>query len=268
MDIYGKLNNEIVKKEYAGSTTDTAKTNINNTSDTISVDVKKVPHKLYVDYEDDRIPNEVFDGSEDVTLVIPELGSVISLESRMNTAEQNISTLQGNVTTLNNKEAELERGLSNEITARTNADTNIENNAKNIKIKDNGNGSFDFTNYQNQTITIQSGYPADNDTIKVIDNKLTAQAIKDSTGTITPQNIRDIDNRIHVASMQQMGMVYSWKDNNGKVYISLTDPMEVNYDTEPGPNNSVIYNFSTYNYQVETLPNGSLAYSFIIEENN
>ena len=45
MDLYGKLNNEVALKNYKGASTNTSTTTIDS-SNIISVDVKKVPNKL------------------------------------------------------------------------------------------------------------------------------------------------------------------------------------------------------------------------------
>lgn len=62
--IYGKLNKEVILKEYAGSTTSSAKTTVNNAASTISVDVIRVPHKLTIKEAQEQFTN--FDGSSDV----------------------------------------------------------------------------------------------------------------------------------------------------------------------------------------------------------
>lgn len=62
--IYGKLNQSEILKEYEGKETDTANTITNNTSNIISVDVKKVPNKLKI--FDKKYPLSLveFDGSK------------------------------------------------------------------------------------------------------------------------------------------------------------------------------------------------------------
>ena len=62
--IYGKLNKEIILKEYTGSITSSAKTTVNNAASTISVDVIRVPHKLTIKEAQEQFTN--FDGSSDV----------------------------------------------------------------------------------------------------------------------------------------------------------------------------------------------------------
>lgn len=62
--IYGKLNKEVILKEYTGSITSSAKTTVNNAASTISVDVIRVPHKLTIKEAQEQFTN--FDGSSDV----------------------------------------------------------------------------------------------------------------------------------------------------------------------------------------------------------
>ena len=44
--IYGKLNKEVEFVKYKGATTQPSTTNVDNTNNSISVDVIKVPHRL------------------------------------------------------------------------------------------------------------------------------------------------------------------------------------------------------------------------------
>lgn len=62
--IYGKLNKEVILKEYTGNTTSSAKTTVNNAASIISVDVIRVPHKLTIKEAQEQFTN--FDGSSDV----------------------------------------------------------------------------------------------------------------------------------------------------------------------------------------------------------
>lgn len=62
--IYGKLNKNEILQEYIGKDTATAVTNVNNNTNQISVDVKKVPHKLSLKEAESLFVN--FDGSQDV----------------------------------------------------------------------------------------------------------------------------------------------------------------------------------------------------------
>lgn len=63
--IYGKLNQSEILKEYESTNTDTANTIVDNTNNTISVDVKKVPNALIIkdDRDGDNYLLRVFDGS-------------------------------------------------------------------------------------------------------------------------------------------------------------------------------------------------------------
>jgi len=284
MDIYGKLNNETVKKEYVGSTTDTAKVKVDNQSNTISAEVHKVPNKLKIDYWDKEngYVDIEYDGSEEVSVHIPQISDVNQLLSRMDDAEQDIDNLQSDVTDLKDKDTTIENDLTQEIINRQEADRSIENNAKNINIQDNSDGTFTFTNYENQETVIQSGYPADEDTIQVENNKLTlkkvyvnsdtlegkgteneplnAVGIKDSTGIITPEDVRLIDSKIRIASKQQMGMVYGWVDSDNHAHISLNNPNDVIVNTSTAPNGSLEYEINTYNYISNILSDGSIEY--------
>lgn len=105
MDIYGKLNNETVKKEYVGSTTDTAKVKVDNQSNVVSAEVYKVPNKLIIDYWDKEngYVDVEYDGSGEVKVHIPQISDVNQLLSRMDDAEQDIDSLESNLNTLNNQ---------------------------------------------------------------------------------------------------------------------------------------------------------------------
>ena len=260
MDIYGKLNNETVKKEYVGSTTDTAKVKVDNQTNVISAEVHKVPNKLKIDYWDKEngYVDIEYDGSKEVSVHIPQISDVNQLLSRMDDAEQDIDVLQGDVSDLKDKDITIENGLGQEIINRQEADRSIEDNAKNINIQDNNDGTFTFTNYENQETVIQSGYPADEDTIQVIDGELTAVAIKDEISKITPEVVRNIDSKIRIASKQQMGMVYAWKSNDGTIYISLENPNDVVVEETTAPDGSLEYEVNTFNYTSEVAPDGSL----------
>lgn len=70
--IYGKLNFEVKKVEYKGTTTETTKTTVvtSGEANEISVDVLKVPNALTVidNFDESEV---VFDGSSDKTITIP-----------------------------------------------------------------------------------------------------------------------------------------------------------------------------------------------------
>lgn len=264
MDIYGKLNNEVVKKEYAGSTTDTAKTIVDNTSNVIKTEVLKTPGQLIVDLR--AIPGEedfVWDGSETKTLHIPGLPDVEDLEQRMDTAEGNITALQGNVTDLQNKDIELENAterledlIDTEQQSRQNADSilqdninTVEANAQKIQLEEEidsetgeKTGRLEFYEYGSDNVTryIQGGFQPDNKTIELNSERKLAGK---------------------VSSKLNLGMVYAWVNQNGKAYISLTDPEEVVVNVETLPDGSEAYDIETYNYSVQLLPNGSSEYN-------
>lgn len=66
--IYGKLNQSEILKEYEGKETDTSKVIVDNTGNTISSEVKKVPHKLTILDKKNPLIDFEYDGSEDKTL--------------------------------------------------------------------------------------------------------------------------------------------------------------------------------------------------------
>lgn len=70
MDLYGKLNNEIIQKEYFGKSTSTTVTKVDNITQIISTEVNKVPNSLTLKINDD---NYVFDGSTQVSAQINTL---------------------------------------------------------------------------------------------------------------------------------------------------------------------------------------------------
>ena len=214
MDLYGKLNNEVIKKEYAGSTTDTAKTIVDNTSNVIKTEVKRVPGKLTIDIEDTDI-DYIYDGSEDVPVKIPTVGTVSRLEQRVNELDAEINGKISNLSGIVSDQGQTINNLSNQVT---------------------------------QLNSI------------VAENTQDITALNTSVSSLE-ENISEIDSKIVVASKQQMGMVYAWVDQNGKAYISLTDPEKVIVNIETLPDGSEAYDIETYNYSVQLLPNGSLEYN-------
>lgn len=210
MDLYGKLNNEIIKKEYAGSTTDTAKTIVDNTSNVIKTEVKRVPGKLTIDIEDTDI-DYIYDGSEDVPVKIPTVGTVSRIEQKVNELDTEISDLSDTVT----------------------------------------NQGQSINNLNNQVTQLNSIVAENTQDITALNTKASS----------LEENVSEIGSKIVVASKQQMGMVYAWVDQNGKAYISLTDPEQVIVNIETLPNGSEGYDIETYNYSVQLLSNGSLEYN-------
>ena len=125
MDIYGKLNNETIKKEYASIETDTAKVTINNDSDTLKVDVKKVPGKLIIDEYGKSEIDKIFDGSKDVIIKLPTPESIDALDNKI---DQEI----GRAT---NKENELNTKIEDEIRTRGEQDTVLTDNINGLNTK-------------------------------------------------------------------------------------------------------------------------------------
>lgn len=92
IDIYGKLNNETVKKEYSGGKSDTANVIVNNGTNTITAEVKKVPGKLTIDYyEDGELRDFVYDGSKDEEIHIPQVEDFNQLEADVERIDNQIN---------------------------------------------------------------------------------------------------------------------------------------------------------------------------------
>ena len=78
------------------------------------------------------------------------------------------------------------------ITANTNKIAGVELSTKGIKLEEDAlnPGKLKFTNYNGETNSVQGGFLPDDDTVELdANNKLTAKAIKDSLGTLTPTDI-------------------------------------------------------------------------------
>lgn len=103
-----------------------------------------------------------------------DLNEITDLLARVGALETTVSGLDGRITQ-----------------AQTDA-TSALTKVGRIKVVDNQNGSFTFTNGENQDTTIEcSGSNPDNETIVLnASNELEAVAIKDSTSTITPSDVR------------------------------------------------------------------------------
>ena len=82
--IYGKLNKEIIFKEYTGISSDTA--NINISGKNIKVDVIKVPHKLTIIEAESLFTD--FDGSKDIVLNLTPFAKGKDLEELRIQVEQ------------------------------------------------------------------------------------------------------------------------------------------------------------------------------------
>lgn len=84
--LYGKLNSEIKYKEYKGLETDTAEVSVDNEYNTFSVDVKRVPNKLYLTtlngntYSYDGSSTASFDLRTQVTNEVTD-GNILAVES-------------------------------------------------------------------------------------------------------------------------------------------------------------------------------------------
>ena len=151
MDIYGKLNNETIKKEYASIETDTAKVTINNDSDTIKVDVKKVPGKLIIDEYGKSEIDKTFDGSKDITIKLPTEDSIIALDNKIDQETKRATDKENELDTKIENEAttrEYEDGiLENNITILRNDLNDLDNKVTNLKtseIQNDGDGTSPF----------------------------------------------------------------------------------------------------------------------------
>ena len=81
---YGKLNKEIVLKDYTGASSDTA--NVNISGKNIKVDVIKVPHKLTIIEAESLFTD--FDGSKDIVLDLTPFAKGKDLEELRVQVEQ------------------------------------------------------------------------------------------------------------------------------------------------------------------------------------
>lgn len=88
MDLYGILNKTKIKKEYIGINTDTSQMDVNNNSDYISVNVKKVPKTLNITINKEK---KTFDGSEELDL---ELLSSTDLDNEIESRKEEDSRLE------------------------------------------------------------------------------------------------------------------------------------------------------------------------------
>lgn len=113
MDLYGILNKTKIKKEYVGINTNTAEIDVNNNSDYISVNVKKVPKTLNITIDKEK---KTFDGSQELNLELlsstdldNEIESRKEEDSRLETeiqtkaSQSDLITLSSNVTSLNSQ---------------------------------------------------------------------------------------------------------------------------------------------------------------------
>ena len=91
MDLYGVLNKTKIKKEYVGINTDTAQIDVNNNSDYISVNVKKVPKTLNITINKE---NKTFDGSEELDLELP---SLTDLDNEIKSRKEEDSRLESEI---------------------------------------------------------------------------------------------------------------------------------------------------------------------------
>ena len=86
-------NSKVTSKQYVGTNTDTTTTVVNNQSNTISTSIKKVPHKLKI--------NELeYDGSQEVTLTLPDLEEINDLVGKIRENADNIGSNANRLTNL------------------------------------------------------------------------------------------------------------------------------------------------------------------------
>lgn len=82
--IYGKLNQSEILKEYESKETDTAKTEVDNTNNTISVDVKAVPGILHIFDTNYPLATIDYNGSENKDLDLSKYVDEIKLTNMKN----------------------------------------------------------------------------------------------------------------------------------------------------------------------------------------
>ena len=124
-----------------------------------------------------------------VSLQADNVGHRLTDTSYWNKVKLNdVQMLESEMTTLSN----VINGLDGRITQAQTDATSALTKVGRIKVVDNRNGSFTFTNSENVDTIIQcSGANPDNETIvSNEDSELEAIGIKDSTGTITPSDVR------------------------------------------------------------------------------
>lgn len=73
------------------------------------------------------------------------------------------------------------RKLPEKLTKLKDKSAEIEEKAKRIDIKENEDSTFTFTNYEGEEKTIQSGFLPDDDTIGLVDNKMTLKKVYSDT---------------------------------------------------------------------------------------
>ena len=73
------------------------------------------------------------------------------------------------------------RKLPEKLTKLKDKSAEIEEKAKRIDIKENADSTFTFTNYENEQKTIQSGFLPDDDTLGLVNNKMTLKKVYSDT---------------------------------------------------------------------------------------
>lgn len=121
--LYAELNRKVEHQTFEGIETETSSTYVNNQSDTIQVDVKKVPGKLIIKSAD--IVKE-FDGSQDTEIEI--VGTEVFATKKELNEEQLARETSDNliITALEAEVNERQTAINTEITSRINADTNLQ----------------------------------------------------------------------------------------------------------------------------------------------
>lgn len=135
--LYGKLNSEIILKEYEGIASDTAETTIDDKDNTIKVDVLKTPHKLKV-IQNNR--NYIFDGSKDLELIISSIDpdDCVSKTDFQNTTDSLYSNIDNEAIIRQTNDEQLQNDfnnryeeLNNDFTSRINAEQELRENQYN-----------------------------------------------------------------------------------------------------------------------------------------
>lgn len=155
MDLYGVLNKTKIKKEYVGINTNTAEIDVNNNSDYISVNVKKVPKTLNITIDKEK---KTFDGSQELNLELPSSNALdneiqlrkeadFKLESEIQgkASQKDLDILSSQIQNVDSQVGSLNSQVQNIDSQVQSLNSNIEE--ANVKIEAN---TTSITNLQNE----------------------------------------------------------------------------------------------------------------------
>ena len=235
--IYGKLNNDAIVKQYSGVDTDTAQIVVDNREETLEVNVKKVPHKLKIDYWDqNELVDIEYDGSEEKTLHIPQVGEVNQLKADVERLDNQINDPE---------HPDNPNSIVNEIASLQDEKEDVSNKVTTI--------SSESTDAQYASA-------------KCVYNRLVDEADARREADVNLFNDINLVNdeirtKIVPASKQQMGMVWYWQDTDGTIYLSAEDPEIIHVEETLLEDGSTQVDIQTYNYSTQTLLDGSTVYN-------